>query len=472
MKRNIGLLALVLGLGAAAVTAQVSEDFNPRNGLAISQLKGYLQNHCWMIPDFEISRNLTDENGALVSGLVAASNQNAGILTPVLDVPSQVTVSFTWQFSQPLDNSSRRWLKIYLTDPNNRIVSRLDSMECLHSDSKTPVTYNKSFTGIQPGIYKVYLNYQGSGGNSRIAIDQLNVSAPMHYAGGCNSAPVAVNYTIDGLPNRTAAGQVNTNSQDPDHDGVRAYLISNSPDGTVALKGDGSFTFTPNPGFTGSSTTFSYKLCDNGWGRLCSEDATVKLSFPSESVSLKDFAGLYNSGGEVALSWVTGFEQNSNRFEIERSLDGNRWYSAGVIKAQGTSMVKKSYEFLDEVGKNTALKKDLYYRLKQIDNEGKVALSRILVVRVYNTHAVKMVSVTPNPAVNDIAVTAQLNESGYVAMKILNAEGAIVMNKASRADEGVNSFVMEGSSHLQPGMYTLDVTVNSRERLMVKLIKE
>src|SRR5262249_31816130 len=126
----------------------------------------------------------------------------------------------------------------------------------------------------------------------------------------------------------------------------------------------------------------------------------------------------------------------------------------------------------DHAGKNTALKKDLYYRLKQIDDEGKVAVSRILVVRVYNTPAVKMVSVTPNPAKNDIAVTAQLNESGFVAMKILNADGAIVMNKSLKAGVGENSFIMEGSSHLQPGTYMLDVSVNSKERLLVKLIKD
>jgi flagellar hook assembly protein FlgD len=93
-------------------------------------------------------------------------------------------------------------------------------------------------------------------------------------------------------------------------------------------------------------------------------------------------------------------------------------------------------------------------------------------VRVYNTPGVKMMSVTPNPAKKDISVTTQLNESSYVAMKILNASGAIVMNKTSKADAGASNFIMEGSSNLLPGAYTLDVTVNSKERMMVKLIKE
>jgi hypothetical protein len=470
MKRHFCLLVSTCLLAIQTASAQVTEDFNPRNGIALSQLKGYLQNHCWMIPDFEISKSGAEGNGSLISGSAAAANQQAGIFTPMLDVPEHLTISFTWQFNQPFEQGSRRWIKIYLTDANNAIVSEVDSFEC--SPVTTPSNYNKSFTGIHPGIYRVYLNYQGIGGGTRIAIDQLNVSAALHYPDGCNTAPEAMNDNISGLPNRTASGQVTDNDRDADHDTFGAYLISNSPDGNVALQADGSFTFTPNRGFTGNSTSFTYKLCDNGFGRLCSQDATVKLHFPSEATSLNEFAGLYNDGGHVQLHWATNFEQNSNRFEIERTINGKEWETAGTVKAQGTSVTKKTYEFTDDVGKNTALKRALYYRLKQIDDEGKVAMSRILVVRVYNTHAVKMVSVTPNPAKNDIAVTAQLNESGYVAMKILNADGAIVMNKALKADVGTNSFIMEGSSHLQPGQYMLDVCVNSKERMLVKLIKE
>ena len=472
MKRSFLFVTCICTLVIGTASGQVTENFNPRSGIALSQLKGYLQNHCWMIPDFDITRQGSEENGSLVAAPTPGASQRSGIYTPVLDVKENINISFTWQFNQPVEKGTRRWLKICLTDANNMVVTRLDSIEYSNVTASAANNFSKTFSGIQPGIYKVYLNYQGIGGTSRIAIDQLTVSAPYHYAEGCNTSPVAVNDHINGLPNHTAFGTVTGNDFDADHDRVNTFLLNNSPDGKVLLRSDGSFSFTPNPGFTGNSTSFTYKLCDNGYGRLCSENATVKLSFPGESVSLNDFAGLYNSGGEVSLSWITNFEQNSNRFEIERSIDGSKWITAGSVKAQGVSVEKKSYQFIDDVGRNTALKKDLYYRLKQINDEGNVAISRLLVVRVYNTHAVKMVSVTPSPSKNDISVTAQLNESSYIAMKILNADGAIVMNKSLKADAGANSFIMEGSSHLLPGMYMLDVTVNSKERMMVKLIKE
>lgn len=471
MKRIFCIL-IVTGLLVTGTMAQVTENFNTRNGVALSQLKGYLQNHCWALSDFDITSSNAESDGWLMPGAMVTPNQRTGIYTPALDVPGDINISFNWQFNQAFERGTRRWVKVYLTDPNNIIATRLDSIECSPVTAQSLNTFNKSFTGIQPGIYKVYLNYQGTGGNARIAIDQLVVSAALHYANGCNTSPIAENDNITGLPNHTAAGQVTANDRDADKDAFNAYLINNSPDGKVVLRGDGSFTFTPNPDFTGHSTTFTYKVCDNGYGRLCSQDATVKLHFPDESVSLSDFAGFYNDGGQVILKWATAFEFNNNRFELERSIDGRKWQTAGTVKAHGTSTVKNSYAFNDEVGRNTALKKDLYYRLKQVDNEGKVAMSRLLVVRVYNTSVVKMMSVTPNPAKNDISVTAQLNESSYVAMKILNADGAIVLNKTSKADIGANSFIMEGSHNLQPGAYMLDVMVNSKERMMVKLIKE
>jgi hypothetical protein len=469
MKR-IFCLQIVACLLVTGINAQVTENFNSRNGVALNQVKGYLQSHCWNLPDLNITGFNTENDGWLVPGTSISPNQHTGIYTPVLDVADNLTISFNYKFDQAFEKGTRRWIKIYLTDANNIVITQLDSFECLHTQDVS--SYNKTSVHLQPGIYKVFLNYQGSGGATRIAIDQLNVSAPMHYTEGCNTSPVAVNDNITGLPNHTASGQVTLNDRDADNDRFNAYLITNSPDGKVTMRGDGSFTFTPNANFSGHSTTFTYKVCDNGYGRLCSPDATVKLTFPDEWVSLDDFAGLYNDGGQVQLKWATGYEFNSDRFEIERSIDGRKWQTAGTVKAQGTSTAKKDYTFYDEVGKNTALKRDLYYRLKQVDEAGKTATSRLLVVRVYNTQTVKMVSVTPNPAKNDIAVTTQLNTSSYVAMKILNADGAIVMNKTSKADAGASSFIMEGSSHLQPGAYTLDVSVNSKERMLVKLIKE
>lgn len=466
---------ILLSLG---VNAQTGDNFNSRPGVTTAQVKSHLQSHCWKFTGFDVNQGWTpgiEGDGAMVSGATATATQQSGIHTPVLNLPGVLNINFNFKYTGSLvANTVKRWLKIYVVTPQEDIVDLLDSVVIDDYDESTVYNYNNSFSTVS-GPYKIYFCYQGRFGNVRLAIDELSVSAPLYYPGGCNLSPVAVNDNLAGNANRNASGTVIPNDSDPNNDGFTAHLITNSPDGNVALNPDGTFTFTPNPGFTGSSTTFTYNICDNGFPSLCSGEATVTLNFPTGGtlpVSLVDFKGLYRDNGNVELSWVTNFEQNSDRFDVERSLDGEKWTRVGNVKAQGTSGVKVSYEFIDDAGRDRANKKDLYYRLKQVDKDGKTALSRILVVRVYNTRTLKMVSVTPNPAKNDINVNVQLNENAFVSMKVMNASGATVLSKTAKVNAGANTFILDGSSSLKPGMYVLEVIINSKERMIVKLIKE
>ena len=43
---------------------------------------------------------------------------------------------------------------------------------------------------------------------------------------------------------------------------------------------------------------------------------------------------------------------------------------------------------------------------------------------------------------------------------------------ANRFNAGINTVMMDGTSQLKPGLYILEVIVNSKERMMVKLVKE
>jgi hypothetical protein len=468
------LLSLGVSLG---VSAQTGDNFNSRPGNTLSQVKGFLQLRCWKFPGFDVNQGGwipgIEGDGAMVSGSGATQHQVSGIYTPVLNLPGVLNVKFNWQFKGTLGYGVRRWFKIYVTDPNENIIDLLDSIEVTGSQNTT-YNYDGWFSTVQ-GPYKIYVCYQGKNGNVRIAFDEFSVSANRYYPGGCNAAPVANHDNVAGAPNHNASGTVFPNDSDPNNDAFTAYMTVPSPDGTVVLNPDGSFTFTPNAGFTGNTTSFSYRICDGGFPSMCSDEAVVQLTFPvsgSLPVSLTEFKGLYRDNGKVELSWVTTFEQNSDRFDIERSLDGEKWSVVGTVKAQGNSGNKVNYEFIDEAGRDRANKKDLYYRLRQVDKDSKVTVSRILVVRVYNTRTLKMVSVTPNPAKNDINVNVQLNENAFVSMRVMNANGAAVIQKSVKVNAGNNTFALEGSSNLKPGMYVLEVIINSKERMIVKLIKE
>ena len=74
----------------------------------------------------------------------------------------------------------------------------------------------------------------------------------------------------------------------------------------------------------------------------------------------------------VLLTWTTGSESNSDRFEIERSADGSVFEVIGTVHAAGNSQSPIEYSFVDERPLSTG-----YYRLYQIDYDGSGAYSEL-----------------------------------------------------------------------------------------------
>ena len=90
---------------------------------------------------------------------------------------------------------------------------------------------------------------------------------------------------------------------------------------------------------------------------------------------------------------------------------------------------------------------------------------------MYNTKSLASLSVTPDQNVNDILVNVQLKENSYVVMKITDNQGNQVLKKSERAENGLTTYKLDGSSQLEAGRYLLEIIVNSNERLTMQLEK-
>jgi len=302
----------------------------------------------------------------------------------------------------------------------------------------------------------------GMGNPGEFSFDQLTIDAPAHYQGACNASPVAIKDKFTGDATHAASGNVLSNDYDLNQEKLTAYLLSDSPDGTVDLQHDGHFVFTPKTGFNGSNTHFSYKTCDNGYPALCSVTMTASIHFsPSSShAGLTSFRAMYRKNA-VDIDWNTTAASNNDRFEVERSFDGNNFEKIG----------EGDHAYTDKVHTGTARKNDLYYRLRQVDAANRVFYSKVLIVRMYESKHVTAVSVTPDPGVNDIQVNVQLKEKSFVVLKVMDNNGEEIFKKTGFGEYGANRYEIEGTSQLQPGMYQLEVIINSNERMTMKLAK-
>ena len=109
-------------------------------------------------------------------------------------------------------------------------------------------------------------------------------------------------------------------------------------------------------------------------------------------VTLSSFKGKLTPDG-VALNWTTSSEINNDRFEIERSTTGKNFERIGEVKGNGNSSTTKTYSFVDP---NPGLGTN-YYRLRQVDFDGKSEYSKIVHVKNGNKAELMQVSLLPNP---------------------------------------------------------------------------
>jgi VCBS repeat-containing protein len=97
---------------------------------------------------------------------------------------------------------------------------------------------------------------------------------------GDNRRPTAIDdqYEVDEDDELTVAAKgVLTNDDDPDGDTLSAVLIDEPQHGEVSLDANGSFTYTPDPGYFGDDQ-FEYAASD---GQLQSNTATVDITIQS-----------------------------------------------------------------------------------------------------------------------------------------------------------------------------------------------
>lgn len=96
--------------------------------------------------------------------------------------------------------------------------------------------------------------------------------------------PTTVNANTVTANNDTATTEEGTpviinvvaNDFDLEGDNFSVTTNTNPSNGTVVNNGDGTFTYTPNPGFTGVDT-FTYTICDDGTPQAC-DTATVTIT--------------------------------------------------------------------------------------------------------------------------------------------------------------------------------------------------
>ena len=173
--------------------------------------------------------------------------------------------------------------------------------------------------------------------------------------------------------------------------------------------GSGTITVAkPSISALGSNTvlTASFNNGFSGFGA-----GVTGLALPVEWL---DFTGLLQNQ-HITLNWGTATEANSRLFEIERSFDGIHFVSIGSIPAAGNSSIALHYSFTDPA----AAQETNYYRLKQLDLDGKFSYSKIILLKAPGNQF----RVINNPFTTSLDLDFGKAQSGKIDIRMLDIAG-------------------------------------------------
>ena len=168
----------------------------------------------------------------------------------------------------------------------------------------------------------------------------------------------------------------------------------------------------------------------------------------------------------VQLNWTTATEKSNSHFNIQRSLDEINFENIAKVITKGNSSNIQNYTYLDANVPDISL----YYRLQQVDVDGKATLSSIVLVK-YTKISNAELSIYPNPITNHSAIITLKNApigKYNVVVKTLIGETIFI----SAINTSGNSAILLPAS-VSKGLYIVNViSVNGKTSLTQKIIIE
>ena len=170
-------------------------------------------------------------------------------------------------------------------------------------------------------------------------------------------------------------------------------------------------------------------------------------------VTMLNFAAAIKNN-DAYLTWSTATESNNKGFEIERSKDGQNFSAIGFVKGAGNTHQITNYNYTDATLQQLGVSK-AYYRLKQIDLDGKATYSQVLPLTAGDLHFWKLY---PNPVKEQLTVELSLAQSSRVTLQVISQDGRVVAN----IDKGIltpgTQLISWYAKNLASGSYLVRLT--------------
>lgn len=288
--------------------------------------------------------------------------------------------------------------------------------------------------------YEIYLKNLGN-----VALNNINITdnlanvfgagnisnVSLAFAPGGNASGIVLNPSYDGSPNaellvpgQNLANQIAANTdyflklglslRVTNLDAATNYLSSAIGTANIGSMGTISLINVSDSSNNGPESVVDPN--NNGNAGEPGENVPTPFNFVTLPVKFISINASLVDKTSAMVKWVVATPTiNSDKFEIEYSADGKNWNSIGTISIGNTN--KGTYQFL-----HTSIPAgNLYYRIKEIDIDGVVVYSNIVVV--HNKNMPGNFFIFPNPANNYIKIQSPGNITSKTKAILYDAAG-------------------------------------------------
>ena len=309
-----------------------------------------------------------------------------------------------------------------------------------------------------------YKNTDGTGGIIRMksSFSLRNITTRTTYYDGTTVTPgpaVSTTYPLGYFREDYQYNATSPNTPDylDDHNG-RFCVTPEYPNGTycyfatVDANWNSTYPYLVGPTYYGIKSAIKVTVIPPG----------VTPYLTPLSSKLLSFNGVYKNDA-TNLFWITSKEINCLRFEVEKSSNGFSFTKIGEVTAKGNTSKQQNYNFID----NSIINGYNYYRLKQVDADGKYSYSSIVKINANGSEF--GIKIFPNPATDIIAV--QINDilRSDIHVMLTDMQGKVVMKKDFY--QGTTICFLQTNT-LYEGIYTLTVFDNSNKQSFKVEIKK
>ncbi len=198
------------------------------------------------------------------------------------------------------------------------------------------------------------------------------------------------------------------------------------------------------------------------------QDTYELFKSASLPITLASFSGSSDKE-KVQLKWATSAEINNDHFEVERSASGDAFQTVTVVQGAGTSNIIHQYsvdDYSPVAGTN-------YYRIKQVDFDGKYTYSEMISVVNENLQQDCKMSIRPNPCLGECQIVLedcpQAARDGFTVY-IYDALGNVVTTRTAPVADNSTSLTLDVNNVYKPGVYIVRGKLSKEKVIDEKVI--